>query len=647
MKQIYKGKLFNYSNKALPNSYTKFKDLLFNKDNKEIKEEKENEYYKEPINSFRKQSYKNLSKLEHNKTSKKTIKKLSKFNENTVSVKIIKQPNKSEQKNDVLSKNNFNIENKYNKKCSRNKKINISNKRLDTFNNISTDINTKIVSSINTQYDNSSNKRKNNNLKNLYFPINRNAINFIDRNKLKSTKTVNLRLFEKFEEEIGKVNNDNRKLRIQINNNLFLDSDGFLLLNSLKTLPEMKYENNIKKIIKKNNYNKCRNNINKESFHKIKKDNINTNKNNFKCKYSLKKLMELNPYHSVPKNVKYCNLVDIKKISEQLSYVSGITPTRAATSQRHFFKTDINFVNKKNCINSKIINSVTVTYDNNYSSRKGELVWRILKKLKKKTISSSFRQACIFQGYSELWKYYSMILEKLLVNYSAYKWFITKDKYMEKDVFTEFLQYIDINIKENKTFPDKVYLLFGINGKDKMNIKIFYFIMELISNSSKNIDKINFILEILEDNNKQDYINLVEMQEILKSIILHENYLKDYNHLHEIIKNEFNIDKIESDIYITKSEVFTFLLNNEFLKKLIILFKNQLKNSFYYYNEEIIGSFNSTIRNAKKFLNEQNEVNRLCKHEISNYEYILRSVQNKRKILEKNKLVINSFEDFE
>jgi hypothetical protein len=354
--------------------------------------------------------------------------------------------------------------------------------------------------------------------------------------------------------------------------------------------------------------------------------------------------MELNPYHSVPKNVKYCNLVDIKKISEQLSHVSGIVHSREVKTKRHFFKGDMHFTNNKHYINSKIINSFTVTYNNNYSWNKGELVWRILRKLEKKSLSSSFRQACIFQGFAELWKHYSMVLEKLLVNFLSYKWFITKNKFMKKDVFTELLQYMDINIKENKTFPDKVYLIFGTNGKETMNIKIFYFIMELISNSKSN-EKIIFLLELFEDHNKPDYINVMEMQEILKTLILHENYLKDCAHLHEIIKNEFNRDKIDSDFYITKSQFLNFFLNNEFIKKLILLFKNQLKNAYHHYNEEIVGSFNSTIRNAKKFLNEQNEVNRLCKHDIYNYEEILKSIQYKRDTIENNIKIIKKLEN--
>ena len=53
-----------------------------------------------------------------------------------------------------------------------------------------------------------------------------------------------------------------------------------------------------------------------------------------------------------------------------------------------------------------------------------------------------------------------------------------------------------------------------------------------------------------------------------------------------------------------------------------------------------MSSFNSTVRNVKTFLNEQNEVSLLCKHDILNYEYILSSVNNKRKTVEKNKKLL-------
>jgi hypothetical protein len=264
-----------------------------------------------------------------------------------------------------------------------------------------------------------------------------------------------------------------------------------------------------------------------------------------------------------------------------------------------------------------------------------------------KTISgsSAFRQACLFQGYSELWKYYSMIIEKMLVNYSIYKWFITKEKYMAKEVFIEFIQYMEIKINENKLFPDKVFLLFDTTRSGKINIKIFYFIMEITSNSSSEIDVINFLLELCEDKQKTNYSCVLEMQEMIKSIILCDNYQKNYNILHETLKNEFySKDKSDHNIYIQKDKLLNFVMNNEIIRKLISLFRKEYKNAYQLYNEEVNSSFNSTIRNVKKFLNDQNEIARFCNHDIKNYENILKSIQTKRTIMQRNKNYLDSFE---
>ena len=612
--------IFLEKNKQKANSFLRFKKLNNNDKRIEIKEAN---YKKMELqsNTFKKSS---LNKSRNQRMHTLNGNNIKEFNNNynTFSKKFIIQGKTKNSKRNT----------------SRNQHHNYSIKKLDSIDNTSTIINLRLK----THDSFLKNKVK---FKNLYCPVTRNAINFIDRNKLRATKTINLKLFEKFEEELGKVNDNLNNKKIKMNSNNFLDSERFFIYASLKTLPEIKKANIFKKIMKVSNKHLNNKEKERDKFQKIKKDinKIISNQDYKKTKYSLKKLMDLNPYHSVPKNVKYCNLLEIKNISEQLSYVSGIAQTRSASTQPHFFKKDINFSNKKNTNpSSRVIDSVSVIYNNNYSSKKGELVWRILQKLQNKSmsISGAFKEACIFQGYSELWKHYSLLLEKILVNYSQFKWFIIKEKYMEKQVFTEFLQYMDIDTKENKLFPEKVFLLFDNNGEDRINIKLFYFIMELISNSSKTIDKINFLLELFEEKEKANYINVAEMQEIFKSIILHENYLKDYNHLHEIIKNEFNLDKIENGVLITKSQLFQFLLNNEFFKKLVILFKNQLKNAYYYYNEEVMSSFNSTVRNVKTFLNEQNEVSLLCKHDILNYEYILSSVNNKRKTVEKNKKLI-------
>jgi hypothetical protein len=523
-------------------------------------------------------------------------------------------------------KTKFLISNNNKKSYSRQSILKVNINSIDVKNNNKGTKNLKFYNS------NIIKRKKISNLNKLFSSTSRNAINFMDRNRLKATKTINLKLFQKFEEETSKIKENNaKKNEDQINMDSPLNTN-----NNIKDLlNKEKYEDENKITLKSLNESKI-----KLFKNKRKSKTLN------KIKYSLKKLMEMNPYHLVPKDVRFGDLIEIKKISEQLSHVNGVVQSRATTSQKHFFKNDLNFMNNKiSNFNSKIINSVTVTYSNNYSWQKGELVWRILKKMKTISGSSAFRQACLFQGYSELWKYYSMVIEKMLVNYSIYKWFITKEKYMAKEVFIEFIQYMEIKINENKLFPDKVFLLFDTTRSGKINIKIFYFIMEITSNSSSEIDVINFLIELCEDKQKSNYTNVLEMQEMIKSIILYDNNQKNYNILHEVLKNEFySKDKSEQSTCISKDQLLNFVMNNEIIRKLISLFRKEYKNAYQLYNEEVNSSFNSTIRNVKKFLNEQNEVTRLCKHDIKNYENILKSIQSKRIIMQRNKNYIDSFE---
>ena len=136
-------------------------------------------------------------------------------------------------------------------------------------------------------------------------------------------------------------------------------------------------------------------------------------------KMSLHQLMELNPYHAVSKNVKYSNSIEMKKISEKLGNIHGASFNLKAKSQRHFFRGQ-SYKNDKR--NRCVINSFQATFNTNLTHI-GGLFWRRLNKFKLRNINilSSFRQACKFKAYLELWKYHSMIIEKLLVNYEEFK----------------------------------------------------------------------------------------------------------------------------------------------------------------------------------------------------------------------------------
>ena len=124
--------------------------------------------------------------------------------------------------------------------------------------------------------------------------------------------------------------------------------------------------------------------------------------------------MNLNPYHYVSSMVRYCNSVEMKNISEKLSTINGATFNRKATSKLLFFKNEKNNIRK-----NKVINSFSVAMNDNLSF-KGEFVWRILAKINKANSYSSFYNSCKYKGYYELWKYYSVLIEQLLVKYKEF-----------------------------------------------------------------------------------------------------------------------------------------------------------------------------------------------------------------------------------
>ena len=435
----------------------------------------------------------------------------------------------------------------------------------------------------------------------------RNVINFKDRNRIKASKTIDLELLKQFEEE-GKETNFNKKIN-------FRDS----MFNNLGISEK---EINIKS-----------------------RNKISNNKNNIfrNSQYSLKELIQLNPYHSVSKMVKYCNTVQMKKISEQLSRVNGINYSREATSKARFFLNDKEQKNKKNI---RLINTYTV-YFNDENIDREELVWRILNKLQKSEIPSAFRQACKFKGYFELWKHYNLLIETLLVNYYKFKWFLEKEKFLKEEVFVEFLHCMRLGKINISSFPRKIFLLFDDKGLNAINPKLFFFIFKITSKICVESDKYNFILYLCEDINKKNYeksINVFEVIELFKHILLFENVQRDTKILLEKIRAEFNNDEtISQNLYISKNQLYNFLINNKFIKRVIKNFNRSVNEIDLHYNEEINSCFNSVDKKFKKYFSNKNEIVRYCVKDFQNYEFILNSVQNKLKKIEKNKEIEESF----
>ena len=86
------------------------------------------------------------------------------------------------------------------------------------------------------------------------------------------------------------------------------------------------------------------------------------------------------------------------------------------------------------------------------------------------------------------------------------------------------------------------------------------------------------------------------------------------------------------------------MVNNKYFHKILQGFKIQYKYAEVNYVEEVNSCFNSTVRNVKKFLNEQNEVISDCAKDYYKFESALKSIQVKNDKLEKIKIFINELE---
>jgi Ca2+-binding EF-hand superfamily protein len=227
------------------------------------------------------------------------------------------------------------------------------------------------------------------------------------------------------------------------------------------------------------------------------------------------------------------------------------------------------------------------------------------------------------------------LIEQLLAKYLEIKWFLEKNNYMKKEVFVEFLTLMKLVPNHDDTFPNKIFLLFDEESTGEINFKLFLFIMELTSKTSSDIEKIIFYVELFSDlkiKNKNECINVLEMYEILKHLINSSSHTKEYKYLYDLLKNEFNEgEKIDINLYINKQQLYQFFLNNKFIQKLLQNFWIQYKYADIIYNEEINSGFNSTVKNAKKFLNQQNEITEISINECSNLEKVLKAIKAKEK----------------
>ena len=466
--------------------------------------------------------------------------------------------------------------------------LNTQNNSLKENTRTNSNQNIKIIySNNNSSFSNSNEKSMNNsNLKKLF---NKNLLSFEDRKKMKKlNSTTVLRLYELY------LQRKNQKLQL----------DELMPIN--RTFSNGKIVSNNDFIINNivdNGNNNSSNNSNYKSL-KTKKLKASKKFDKYKRKYTLNELMKLNPYHLVSNQVKFSDSEEMKNISEKLSKLNNNKTRNNKYSYKPLFFKNSFLKNKKL---GKMVKNYFVQYNDNVSYN-SDFIWRILSIMKKVQGYSSFYNACLFKGYYELWKNYSMMIEQLLVKNPFFKWFIEKNKYMKKEVFDEFISCMELNTKNNHSFTNKVYLLF--REDELINIKLFLVIMELISDSDDMVEKVNFLGDFLTDYKLRDEekcINVSELYNIFKVIFNSSHYKRDFKCMYGIFKKEFNNDKkIDSNLYASKNQICDLLLNNKFFKKKFDEFMINYKNADYNYEEQINQHFYSNARAFNNLLEDAN-----------------------------------------
>ena len=426
-----------------------------------------------------------------------------------------------------------------------------------------------------------SNQRK----KELHKLFSHNLITYEDRKKLKKLDSSNvLRLYQLYTQR------KNQKLQID------------------EILPTNRTFSNNKKETEKNNlFFQYNNNLSLNDKSLYNNSNISNSSdrkklNGHKKLYNLEVLMQLNPYHLVSTKVKYSKYIYMKDISQKLTELDDGGIKIRGSSKPLFFK---NSKMKNNKI-SKLINSFFVQF-NQKVTNECDFIWRLLSMIKKVNGYSPFYIACLFKGYFELWKNYSVLLEQLLAKYPLFKWYLEKNKYMKEETFNEFISCLKLRIKNDNTFTTKILLLFGENNL--INTKKFLLLMELTSVSTDIVEKVNFIGEILyiKDLKKQENcINVMEMFILLINIFNSPNYKKDIKYFREILKNEFNNGKkFFNDLYINKRQMSELLLNNIFFQIKLNEFSNYYKNADKNFEEQINFHYISNARALNKLFSDE------------------------------------------
>ena len=327
--------------------------------------------------------------------------------------------------------------------------------------------------------------------------------------------------------------------------------------------------------------------------------------------YPLNELMKLNPYHYLPNGIKD-SINKFKKINQKYNY-PNLGRTIKTTSG----------------------NSLKALKTNSILLRKSDKKIHLLKKLLKiyKFTHDDFHFYIKWEGINHLWQKHTKIINSLIKNFYAYKWFLDENELIDFEKLNEFIKLIFQIEKFNINFKCFFEDIFDLFSKDKINTNLKkLFSTFIITNNHINYnDKIKFLVDIWEKSNE----NQINVKNIIYYIQNNLFYKSDF----DIVYSFFHQMNLK---YIKKENVYNYFIENEKLKKVFERnFNVDYKKIEDEYNQIV---FNHCRKNIKELIMRMNYFGQkiLSPNKINNLEEILENIERTKENIKKVKELLIS-----
>lgn len=329
-----------------------------------------------------------------------------------------------------------------------------------------------------------------------------------------------------------------------------------------------------------------------------------------KKRNNLLRLMKANPYQSLKHNVYYNfrkNQLNYKQYLPKKPILNGMKSKEEGALYK--------------------INQYSTLYIKN-KPKPSNIILRLL--ARKHEIPLEFKNVIFWKGIQWLWNNFFVQIEKLLVSFQYYKWFLEKEKITSLKKVEEFL--LLIQLQKYKDFCDALFLIFEESNSKGINLK-FALTVLIATNNTAYGEQVKEMVEVWESG-KSGRVFCNEINEIIRNLLTNS---KDIKTLLNIIKNSFEIRDWSNET-ITKSDLLTLLLTDAKIQLLIKRNYVDIDKIDQVFKEEILNLFNINMRNSKMNL-EAHDAQKFCENDINRYEKVLLVLSNNEIEKQKRKAI--------